>query len=241
LNLKNPVLLPIALALTVYFFSVFVMVEADPGIPFIPSSFMTHCTMALLSIILIAFYSRHVKGFFFLGFLRLKDILKPLAVIIIILIITQALTAGAFMLLLAPEDVKRPSDNPEQDSLFPPQSPIQVLLFVFLLASIGEELLWRGFFQNALYPLKEKGFTLFKVRFSLPVILGGIFFGLGHLILLSRGLRLPFVIITGMVVFSSTLIGITAGYFQEKHDNFAFAVIVHSAANIPAVLFALQA
>ena len=66
-------------------------------------------------------------------------------------------------------------------------SPLQVFIFVFIYASIAEEILFRGFLMNILKPLKIKGISILKRKISVPVIISAFAFGLGHLILITTG------------------------------------------------------
>ena len=104
-----------------------------------------------------------------------------------------------------------------------------VFLFTFILASVAEEFLFRGFLQNYLKPFSDKGFKLFRRRISLPVLVSAVAFSLAHLILLVSGVEALFMI--RMLVFTFAL-GLIAGYYQEKYDNHAFAIIVHMAGNL---------
>jgi len=112
-------------------------------------------------------------------------------------------------------------------------SPWQLIVFVLFYASIAEELLFRGFLLNILKPLKAKGIAILKRRLSLSVIISGLAFGLAHLILLASGTEASYVM--KAVVFTS-LLGIIAGYYQEKFDNNAYAIIVHMSGNLVGVV-----
>jgi membrane protease YdiL (CAAX protease family) len=77
--------------------------------------------------------------------------------------------------------------------------------------------------------LKDKGFNLFGLRITFPVLMSAIAFSMAHLILLASGASGLFV--TRVLVFTFVL-GLIAGYYQEKHDNIAYAILVHAAGNI---------
>ena len=79
--------------------------------------------------------------------------------------------------------------------------------------------------------------VVFRRRLSLPVITGALVFGLLHLILLTSGVSVIFVV---RVVIFTTVLGLIAGYYQEKHNNFAYAVLVHMAGNLPGLLAAFM-
>ena len=102
-------------------------------------------------------------------------------------------------------------------------------LSVFILASVAEEFLYRGFLQNYLRPLGDKGLKVFKRKISLPVLIGALTFSLAHLILLASGVGTWFII--RILIFTFAL-GLVAGYYQEKHDNHIFAILVHMAGNL---------
>ena len=110
-------------------------------------------------------------------------------------------------------------------------------LYIYLYP-IAEEVLFRGFLQNILKPFKFKGIKIFKKHVSVPVIISAIVFGLVHLIVIISGSGTLFVIRT--VVFATTL-GLIAGYYQEKYNNNAYAIIVHMASNFLALAAVLLA
>ena len=61
------------------------------------------------------------------------------------------------------------------------------------------------------------------------MLVSAVTFSLAHLILLVSGVEALFMI--RMLVFTFAL-GLIAGYYQEKYDNHAFAIIVHMAGNL---------
>ncbi len=184
---------------------------------FVPNSFVTHTTMLLLSISLIYIFRKQVN--YKISIPKLKTIFKPilfgLLATIVVNISMAAITGGL-------------DGNQEAHPLIVTSSPIQVFLFVFIYASIAEELLFRGFLMNILKALKAKGITIFKRTLSLPVIISAVTFGLAHLILITAGAS--GLLILRVVVFT-TVLGLIAGYYQEKYNNNAFAIIVHMAGN----------
>ncbi|MCK5170180.1 MAG: CPBP family intramembrane metalloprotease, partial [Bacteroidales bacterium] len=130
----------------------------------------------------------------------------------------------------------------EEHPAFSVMNPLQIFIFVFIFASIAEEVLFRGFLLNLLKPLNTKGITIFKRKISLPVILSAIAFGLSHLILIASGVGFLFLF---KIVLFTTCLGLVAGYYQEKYDNNAYAIIVHMAGNsfgvVAAILMSLAA
>ena len=87
-----------------------------------------------------------------------------------------------------------------------------------------------------LSPIKSYGISLFNIRLSLPVIISGILFGLMHFAIIATGASFSFVI---QIVISGMFLGMIAGYYQEKYNNFTFAFIVHLTANLAGLLLSL--
>lgn len=116
-------------------------------------------------------------------------------------------------------------------------SVLQFVLFTLILAPVAEEHLFRGFLQNYLKPLGDKGITVFHRRISLPVLIAAMAFSLSHLGLLASGVGTAFMIRTALFTF---ILGTIAGYYQEKYNNIIPAILVHMAGNlmgmIPVVL-----
>lgn len=108
------------------------------------------------------------------------------------------------------------------------KTPLLMLVSTIIFAPLGEEILFRGFFQNMLEGWKKYGIKLPMLRLSLPVILSAVMFSLFHLMLFSSGMGSARVMLT---LITSFFVGLTAGFFQEKHENFVYAVIVHITAN----------
>jgi hypothetical protein len=78
---------------------------------------------------------------------------------------------------------------------------------------------------------------IFKCRLSLPVIISAVAFGLVHLILISTGVNYLFLI---RVVLFTFILGLAAGYYQEKYENnTSYAIIVHMGGNLFGILGAL--
>lgn len=106
---------------------------------------------------------------------------------------------------------------------------VQIVVIVWLGASIFEEVLTRGLIQGILTPLTKHGFTLFGLRISLPVLVSALFFGLMHLGLLSLGMGLYSVL---YVVIFAFILGLMAGYYREKTGSLIPAVILHMFGNV---------
>ena len=113
---------------------------------------------------------------------------------------------------------------------------LQIFVFIVIYASIAEEFLFRGLLMNLLKPLKDKGIKIFKRKISLPVIIAAVLFGLGHLVLIRTGAGTLFLV---QIVTATTVLGLVAGYYQEKYNNNAYAIIVHMAGNLLALIPAI--
>jgi membrane protease YdiL (CAAX protease family) len=105
----------------------------------------------------------------------------------------------------------------------------QTILFVWMYASISEEVLTRGLIQSFLAPLSRYKMSFASVRISLPVLVSALFFGLMHLGLLTTGAAWPPVLC--YVIFASVL-GLIAGYQRERTGSIIPAIIVHIFGNI---------
>lgn len=199
--------------------------EINLGIDFIPYTFGTHTAMLILSVLAIVFLRKSVKYKFSIP--KFKKILRP----VLFGVLAQVVVNIPFSIITMALNIEV-----EPHPAFNVMSPFQVFIFVFIYASITEELLFRGFLQNILNPLSTKGIKIFKRFVSVPVIVSAVTFGLAHLILITAGVGTLFLL--RVVVFTMVL-GLVAGYYQEKYNNNAFAIIVHMAGNALGVVGAL--
>lgn len=127
------------------------------NINFLPDSFVSDTAMLLFAILLICVFKKHVN--YRIAWPKFKNTLKPILFGILAAVIVNSFIYGIGMSL-----------GIEQEShyIFAETSPLQFFLFVFICASVAEELLFRGFLQNILKPLQNKGIKLFKRHISLP-------------------------------------------------------------------------
>jgi membrane protease YdiL (CAAX protease family) len=197
--------------------------------PWLADSFTTHTTMLIVSLILIYLFTKRKLSDYAFKTVKIKQLLKPILVTVIAIILINIL--ATLLLSLLGFDIRDTGNVPTAG-----MNALQIIIFIFIYASIAEEFLFRGLVQNFLKPLSEYGFKLFRIRISVPVIISAVLFGLGHLILLKTGASSPFVL---RIVIYTTTIGFIAGYYQEKNNSIIPAVIVHMTANIPAVLASL--
>ena len=110
------------------------------------------------------------------------------------------------------------------------------VLYIWIWASICEEIFTRGLIQGYLAPLKNIGINLFKYFISLPVIIGALFFGAMHLMMLAMGMDIIMVLVATVL---GTFLGIIAGYYREKTGSLIPAIIVHFCFNVSGTLLSL--
>jgi len=109
-----------------------------------------------------------------------------------------------------------------------PGGLLKPILSVWILASISEEIFFRGFLQSFFMPFKKYGFRVSKAYISVPVMICAVWFGLGHLSLLR--LMSPDIVIG--IVLNATVLGLLAGYYREKTGSVIPAIIIHMIFNI---------
>ncbi|MEN8187768.1 MAG: type II CAAX endopeptidase family protein [Bacteroidota bacterium] len=175
----------------------------------------------IISTLLIFLFTKKRIIEFNVGKVKLQQLFLPIGLTVLLMIIRVFIPT-----LLGDEK------HPFADSM----SLVQQLVFIVILASLGEELLFRGFLQNMLNPIKSYGINLYKSRLSLPVIISGILFGLMHFGMIAAGASFNLVI---QIVISGMFLGMIAGFFQEKHNNFSFAFIVHMTANLSGLILSM--
>ncbi|MCK4342594.1 MAG: CPBP family intramembrane metalloprotease [Phycisphaerae bacterium] len=111
------------------------------------------------------------------------------------------------------------------------------ILFIWIIASICEEVFYRGLLQGVLEPLTKHGVRVLRVRFTAPVALCAIAFGLGHLCLLGM---VPTPMLVG-ILLSATMLGFIAGYYREKTGSLAPAIAAHMTFNVIGTMIPLLA
>jgi membrane protease YdiL (CAAX protease family) len=213
------------ITIVVFVIATFTGSKLHMDIDFIPYSFITHTLMLLLSIVMIYSFKKIVN--YKISIPKFKGIFKP---------ILFGLLATIFINISMTIITKILGGKVEIHPAFMKMSPLQIFFFVFIYASIAEEVLFRGFLMNILEPLKTKGINILKRKISVPVIISAFAFGLAHLILITAGVGGLFLL---RIVVFTTILGLIAGYYQEKNDNNAYAIIVHMSGNLMGVIGAL--
>jgi len=178
-------------------------------------------TLIIVILLIYIFSKKRIIKFNF-GKVKLQQLISPIGLTIFLSIIINLLIPMVF--------------GNDEHPVVASMSLLQHLIFIVILASLGEELLFRGFLQNMLNPINSYGISLFKLRLSLPVIISGVLFGLIHFALLGIGASFSFVI---QIVISGMILGMIAGYFQEKYNNFTYAFLVHMTANLSGLILSI--
>lgn len=101
----------------------------------------------------------------------------------------------------------------------------QIVLAVWFLSSVSEEIFTRGWAQGAM----GRWTAATTGRFSPAVILAAILFGSMHLSLFARGVD---VVTASTIVCSTTLLGLVAVWLREKHRGLLPAIAVHVCFNV---------
>lgn len=187
----------------------------------IPVGVSSQVGILIITIIIILLFSKNRIIEFNIGKVRIEQFIYPIGLTVLLLIIRHLIS-----MLMENED------HPAATSM----SILQQIIFIVVLASLSEELLFRGFLQNMLNPIKSYGIPLLKTKLSLPVIISGFLFGLMHFAMIGTGASFSFVI---QIVISGMFLGMIAGYFQEKYNNFIFAFIVHITANSSGLILSM--
>jgi membrane protease YdiL (CAAX protease family) len=191
--------------------SIDILAGLKKSYPWLP---VTHTVMLISSFILIWLLSKGEILRYGLKTIEIRKLKQPLLVGSIAGIILTGL--GALLPLKGFETVGE-------------FSLVQIVIFVWLYASISEEFLTRGLVQGFLSPLIKYRIKISKFHISLPILVSALFFGAMHLGLLAMNEDKFTVFI---VVLLATFLGIIAGYFREVTGSIIPAVVVHMLFNI---------
>jgi len=106
----------------------------------------------------------------------------------------------------------------------------QIVVFVWVYASISEETLTRGLLQTLLSRNAQVGAAAPR-RLSMPVLVSGLFFGSMHIVLVkSMGLAaVP-------VILLAVFLGLVAARYRERTGSLLPAIIIHALFNIGGML-----
>jgi len=183
---------------------------------FIPSSFVTHTVMLVLSTGAMLLLSKgRLKTY---GFARGSYVFSPR---ILMWILPTAVLATASALM---------SQEPRGSGMTAELTKIQLVAFVWMYASVCEEILTRGLLQTLLGWDRRFGVNP-RTRFSMPVVTSALFFGAMHIVLFeSMGPRaVPAILMV-------TLLGYLAARYRERTGSLLPAVMVHALFNVGGML-----
>lgn len=179
---------------------------------FFPSSFITHSVMLVLSVGLMWVIAKgrlDLCGFTW-GTYRFSPRILLWALPMAALSTLSAIAGPSGEAAVGPIDITKP----------------QMILFVWVYASVSEETLTRGLLQTLLSKGAEAR-TVTSRRLSMPVLLSGLFFGSMHLVLVkSMGpAAVPAILL-------AVFLGLVAARYRERTGSLIPAVIVHMLFNI---------
>jgi membrane protease YdiL (CAAX protease family) len=222
MTLRNPALMILAALVIALAVSVAALQSTDfwPATDdgWVPSSFITHTSMWALSILLIAVLAR--GDFRPYGFTRGTYRFTPK--IFLWVIPTSILSVMGYLASRLVEAV------PE----LPEFSYLQDVVFVWVYASISEEIFTRGLLLGFLGDLKTYGIKLLgRWRLSVPVLFSAFYFGGMHIV---RRDEMGSGVVS--VIVLASLLGIVTGYYRERTGSLIPAIIIHALFNIGGML-----
>lgn len=183
---------------------------------FLPTSFVTHTVMLVLSVAAMWLVSKGRLDLY--GLTRGTYKFSPR---ILMWVLPMAVLSLASTVALAGRQGK---GSPFE------LTKLQIIVFVWVYASISEELLTRGLLQTLLSGNSRVGAGALG-KLSMPVIVSALFFGAMHLGLVkSMG---PVVV---PVILLAVFLGLVAAWYREKTGSLFPAVIVHALFNIGGTL-----
>jgi len=181
---------------------------------------ITQISFLIISLILIAVLGKGNFSEYGLKSTKFKEIIKPIPISAAVALLVIILNIMMMMMISKPEN---PGEHPGMD-----KNLLETFLTVWILASICEEIFYRGLILSFLSPLKKHGIMLFKKYLSIPVIISGLLFGIGHLCLLGK--MNPVIVVN--IVISASLLGLIAGYYREKSGSLLPAIVSHITFNV---------
>ncbi len=184
----------------------------------LPRSELIQILILIFSLILISVFSRGNWRNYGFKTISVKSVFRPILTVIVTLIVLQVIFAVNMKLTGA----KAEHPGTAGMSLF------QLFIYVFIFASIAEEIFFRSLIQTILAPLKIIHLTIFKIKLSLPVIMSAFLFAFAHLGLLLAGAG---VIFTMNIVLMAFILGLIAGYYREKTGSIIPAIAAHMTFN----------
>ena len=184
----------------------------------LPRAGIVQLLLLIISTTLILILSKGNWATYGFKFIKIKELFKPILVSVIAQIILKIIIT--FIII----STKAKAGHPGITGM----SFFQVIVFVFFLASIAEEFLFRSLIQTSLFPLKNYHIQLFKINISFPVIMSSFLFAISHLGLMIAGAGTIF---TLNIVFMTFILGLIAGYYRESLGSIIPAIATHMTFN----------
>jgi len=182
---------------------------------FVLPSFVTHSVMLVLSVGIMWLASRGRLAEF--GFTRGTYRFRPR-------ILLWALPTAVLSLLSIVA-----SGQSETSAALGGRTELQLVVFVWVYASVCEEVLTRGLLQTLISG--TGGVTAGAARLSMPAVVSGLFFGAMHLVLIDsmgQAAVVPIVL--------ATLLGFLAARYREMTGSLIPAIVVHALFNVGGML-----
>ena len=177
----------------------------------------------LIALILMVLIDRRVDfdrhGFRFSGNLNIWKSIIYTPLLFIITLIIGGILASVITALMGP--------TPTYD--FGNMNLFQTIIKVWILASIGEEIIFRGLILTYLSSRIHTSFSLFRIRITHSTLIAAIFFSLAHFMLLLKGAGAVQMAFISVMTF---ILGLGAGYFREKTGSLVPAIIIHILFNV---------
>ncbi len=176
-------------------------------------------TALILMIVINRSIDFHKYGFRFSGNLNIWKSIIFAPILFVLSLIIGGIFAGLITVFAGP--------TPTYD--FGNMTLFQTIIKVWILASIGEEIIFRGLILTYLSSLIYTSFSLFRIRITHATLIAAIFFSLAHFMLLTRGAGAAQMAFIAVMTF---ILGIGAGYFREKTGSLVPAIIIHVLFNV---------
>lgn len=222
---KERLIYGLSIVMIIFAITIFIGSKIHIDSPVFPASFITSSLFLVLSVIAILIFRGSVNYKF--SFPNISKLVKPVFITLIAVVLVNIISSVI---------IKSLGGNNQPHPALLEMSPLQVFIFVFFYASLAEEFLFRGFLLNLLKPFSKDSIRVLNRKLSISVLYSASIFALCHMSLITMGVDVFFLI--RIFIFTMT-VGVIAGYYQEKHDNNAYAILVHMTANSIAVLGAI--
>ncbi|GEM_PF-4013364 len=177
------------------------------------SSFYFEFVLLITSLLLIYFFTKRKIIYFNLSKIELNDFFKIAIVSYTMAILLQFISGLTYLIF----------QKPLHDKI-DKQCMIELLFFLFIFP-LSNELMFRGFSLNMLESLKKYTIRITKnIELTYSTLISGIISG-GIILLYLIFNQYHLIII--FITISVIVMGVFAGYFQEKYNNFAAALLVN--------------